>query len=89
LYLIVFILIFRYKLQAKEVADGVDRGDIELSIQWRFNPDVDTQERAQAEKDKHSALKQMERTLGKIGNALVGEVDDDDMDQAEEVSITD
>ena len=72
---------------AKEDNDGVDRGEVELSILWKFNPDIFEEERLQAKKDDKNIMKQMGKGLSGIGNFITGNVKDEDMDEAEDVTF--
>ena len=73
-----------YKLFARYGNDGKDRGEIELTILWRYSPAQADIEFKQQEKDKKSVVKGIGRGLGKAANYITGEVDDDDMDVADE-----
>ena len=79
--------VLRYKLEAKEEKDGVDRGELELSIVWRWSAEVAEKERLQKAKDDKSILKKMGKVMGSVSDAITGNVDDDDMDEAEEVTF--
>ncbi len=49
---------------------------------------VAEQERKQAEKDSKSVLKGIGRAIHKASNAITGDVDDEDMEEADEVSLS-
>lgn len=73
-----------YKLLAKTENDGKERGEIQATVHWHYNPTVAEEERKQAELDSKSAFKKMGGILHKASNLVSGEVDDDEMDEAED-----
>ena len=69
-----------YRLRSKE-EDGLELGELELSINWRYNSEVAIALRKKALKEKKSAMK----AVGRLVNRVTGYVDDDDMEEAEDV----
>ena len=76
-----------YKLRTKDMtADGVERGEVELLIHWKFNIKVKEDMMKKEEKNKNSALGQLKSNAKSFRNQinkLAGnqeEDSDDDMD---------
>jgi hypothetical protein len=73
-------------LNKKMEADGIDRGEIELLIHWKFSPEILAEERAQEEKYNASFLGKISNTAESTTKAftnLTGITESDD--EAEEV----
>ena len=73
-----------YRLRSKE-EDGLELGELELSINWRFNSEVAGALKRKALKDKKSAVKAVGRLVNRATSVVTGYVDDDDMEEAEDV----
>ena len=78
---------YRYKLLSDEnLPDGVERGEVELSIHWRYDPVEAEKERKLIEKEKNSARYKLTKGLKSVSNLVTGDENDSDMEESEDVS---
>ena len=86
---VLFLFLFdgcRYKLLSDEnLPDGVERGEVELSIHWRYDIVEGEKERKMLDKQQHSALNTFAKGFQSVANLVTGDENDSDMGESEDV----